>query len=73
MLTFLDLGINRNFRVGVQGDLGIDVQGGGNAAWRPGPHSALKSIGGGVVAIQWSIKGRLEGWFIADETCEPIR
>jgi len=57
-------------RVG-QGELGIEVQGGGSAAWRI--DEALKSIGEGVLLIKWSIPGRLEGWLIADETSEPIR
>ena len=54
-----------------QNELGIDVQDGGSAAWRIG--EALKSIGEVVLAIVWSIPGRLEGWLIIDETSEPIR
>ena len=60
------------FRVSAaQEGLGIDVQGGGIAAWRI--DEALKSIGEGVVAVEWSTPGRLKGWLIADETSEPIR
>jgi len=50
--------------------LGIDVQGGGSAAWRI--DGVLKSIGEGVLVIEWSIPGRLEGWLIAGETSELI-
>jgi len=54
-----------------QDHLGIDVQGGGIAAWRI--DGALKSIGEGELVIEWSIQGRREGWLLADETSEPIR
>jgi len=68
------LGVDQTlcFRVGAgQDELGIDVQGGGSAAWRI--DEARKSIGEGVLVIEWSMPGRLEGWLIVDETSEPIR
>ena len=80
LILAVDLGIKDRcgveqslcFRVTAgHGDLGIDVQDGGSAAWRI--DGALKSIGEVVLAIKWSIKGRLEGSPIAGETNEPIR
>jgi len=68
------LGVDQTlcFRVGAgQDELGIDVQGGGSAAWRI--DNALKSIGEGVLFIDWFIPDRLEGWLTVDETSEPIR
>ena len=66
----VDLTLCLGFTAG-QDDLGIDVQGGGNAAWRP--EGARKRIVEGVVAIVWSMQDRLEGWLIADKASEPIR
>ena len=68
------LGVDQTlcFRVGAgQDELGIDVQGGGSAAWRI--DEARKSIGESVLVIEISLPDRSEGWLITDETSEPIR
>jgi len=73
-LDIKGLGVDQTlcFWVGAgQDELGIDVQGGGSAAWRI--DDARKSIGEGVVVIVRSLPDRRKGWPIADETSEPIR
>jgi len=56
----------------IEGELSIDVQGGGSTAWRPHTSLMSKSIAEGEGVCELSLPGGPQGCLLGGETSEPV-